>query len=61
MFGLTATVTDASKGKLLVFAPGSVPFPLPPADGAAPPALPEPSISTISAYKKASADFAVQK
>jgi len=59
--GVEPSVTDASKGKLLVFAPGAVPFPLPPADGAAPPALPEPSFSTISAYKKASADFAVQK
>ena len=53
--GVAPSVTEASKGKLLVFAPGSVPFPLPGDGPSAPgtePALPEPSITTLEDYKR---------
>jgi len=58
--GVQPTVTDASKGKLLVFAPGAVPFPLPSAEGADI-QLPEPTFTTMDEYRKSSADFVVQK
>jgi insulysin len=62
--GVAPSVTEASKGKLLVFAPGSVPFPLPGDNPSAPgtePALPEPSITTLEDYKRNSSNFCVQK
>ncbi len=59
-----ATVTAASKNMLLVFPKGSVPFPLPPAEGAPaapPPELPVPSVIAIDLFKEKSDNYCVQK
>jgi len=54
--GVEPSVNADSVGKLLAFPPGSVPFPVPPAEGEAaePPALPEPSVTSVAEYKKTS-------
>jgi insulysin len=61
--GVEPSVKPESAQILLVFPPGSVPFPLPPAEGetAEPPALPEPSVTTVAEYKKISEDYCMQK
>ena len=61
--GVEPSVNADSVGKLLAFPPGSVPFPVPPAEGEAaePPALPEPSVTSVAEYKKTSEEYCVQK